>query len=77
MSDAEARRRNVREIADSLKRDVKLDEVPKDWRQARTRWGDPDIEGVYTNIDEWGIPMQRPAEFAGRRLDSFTPQEMG
>ena len=77
LSDAEARRRNVREIADSLKRDVKAEAVAsKDWKPARTRWGDPDIEGVYTNIDEWGIPIQRPAEFAGRRLDSFTPQEM-
>ena len=32
----------------------------------RTAWGDPDLQGTYTNSDESGIPMQRPAEFAGK-----------
>src|SRR5262245_55988006 len=76
-SDAEARRRSVRALADSLKRDGKVASVaPKDWKPSRTLWGDPAIEGVYTNIDEWGIPIQRPAEFAGRLLHSITPAEM-
>ena len=75
-AEAEARRRSVRQIADSMKRDVTAPVVPKGWKPARTLWGDPDIEGVYTNIDEWGIPFQPPAEFTGRRLDSITPQEL-
>jgi hypothetical protein len=32
----------------------------------RTPWGDPDISGTFTNKDEQGVPMERPAEFVGR-----------
>jgi hypothetical protein len=42
----------------------------------RTPWGDPDIQGTYTNSDESGIAMQRPAEFAGKRLEEVTPADM-
>ena len=42
----------------------------------RTPWGDPDLQGTYTNSDESGIAMQRPAEFAGKRLDQVTPADM-
>jgi hypothetical protein len=41
-----------------------------------TPWGDPDVSGVYSNSDETGIPFERPEEFAGRRLEEFTPEEM-
>ena len=42
----------------------------------RTPWGDPDLQGIYTNSNESGIPLARPAEFAGRRPDQVTPEEM-
>ncbi len=42
----------------------------------RTPWGDPDISGNYNNSNESGIPMQRPAELAGKRLDEVTPAEL-
>src|SRR6187551_2658386 len=42
----------------------------------RTPWGDPDLQGTYTNTNESGIPMERPAEFAGRRVEDVTPEEM-
>ena len=42
----------------------------------RTAWGDPDLQGTYTNSNESGIPMQRPAEFAGKQLNEVTPAEM-
>ena len=42
----------------------------------RTPWGDPDLQGTYTNSDESGTPMSRPPEFAGRRPESVTPEEM-
>jgi hypothetical protein len=42
----------------------------------RTPWGDPDIQGTYTNSNESGIPMQRPPQFAGRRLADVRPEEM-
>ena len=42
----------------------------------RTPWGDPDLQGSYTNSNESGIPMQRPAEFAGKTLAEITPAEL-
>jgi hypothetical protein len=32
----------------------------------RTPWGDPSLEGVWTSDAALGIPLQRPAQFAGR-----------
>jgi hypothetical protein len=40
-----------------------------------TAWGDPDLQGTYTNSNESGIPVQRPPEFAGRSLKEVTPAE--
>ena len=42
----------------------------------RTPWGHPDLQGTYNNSNESGIPMERPAEFAGRDVKSITPEEM-
>ena len=42
----------------------------------RTAWGDPDLNGTYTNSNESGIPMQRPAELSGRTLKDVTPDEL-
>src|SRR5687768_12168105 len=42
----------------------------------RTPWGDPDLQGTYTNSNESGIPMERPAEFAGKRLDEVQPADL-
>src|SRR5688572_7852091 len=42
----------------------------------RTPWGHPDLQGTYSNDDETGTPMARPAEFSGRTLASITPEEM-
>ena len=42
----------------------------------RTPWGHPDLQGTYSNDDETGTPMARPAEFAGRALASITSEEM-
>ena len=42
----------------------------------RTPWGDPDLQGIYTNSNEAGIPMARPVEFAGKRPEDVTPQEI-
>ena len=46
------------------------------YKPPRTPWGDPDIAGAYNNSDETGIPFEQPKEFAGRRLEDFTPAEM-
>jgi hypothetical protein len=42
----------------------------------RTPWGDPDLQGSYTNKDENGTPFERPAEFAGKTLSDFGDKEM-
>src|SRR5262245_31799803 len=42
----------------------------------KTPWGDPDLQGTYSNSNESGIPMQRPPELAGKRLDEVTPAEL-
>jgi hypothetical protein len=42
----------------------------------RTPWGDPDLQGTYSNSNESGIPMQRPADFAGRRLEDVSQAEL-
>jgi hypothetical protein len=42
----------------------------------RTPWGDPDLQGTYTNTYEAGTPLERPKEFAGRKLEDVTGEEL-
>ena len=42
----------------------------------RTPWGDPDIQGTYTNTYENGTPLERPDEFAGRKLEDIKGDEL-
>jgi hypothetical protein len=42
----------------------------------RTPWGDPDLQGIYTNKDENNTPFERPADLTGKRLSDFGPKEM-
>ena len=42
----------------------------------RTPWGDPDLQGHYTNKYEYGTPFERPVAFAGKRLDEVTAQDL-
>lgn len=46
------------------------------WATPRTPWGDPDLQGNYTNKYEYGTPFERPAAFKGRQPDDVTPQEL-
>jgi len=41
----------------------------------RTSWGDPDLQGVFANDNEYATPLERPAEFAGKTLADITPEE--
>ena len=45
-------------------------------RTARTPWGDPDLQGAFSNENERLIPMERPDRFAGRRREEITPGEL-
>jgi hypothetical protein len=42
----------------------------------RTPWGDPDLQGTYTNTYENGTPLERPDQFAGRRLEDIKGEEL-
>jgi hypothetical protein len=48
----------------------------KSWKAPRTAWGDPDLQGNYTNKYEQGTPFERPKELEGRELGSFSPKEI-
>jgi hypothetical protein len=43
---------------------------------ARTPWGDPDLQGVFSNENEVRVPLERPDRFAGRSLESITAREL-
>ncbi len=45
-------------------------------RAPRTPWGDPDLQGTFTNKDEVGTPLERPREFEGRQIADITPVEV-
>jgi hypothetical protein len=42
----------------------------------KTAWGDPNIAGVYTNNDESGIPLERPNQFEGKKLEDVSEGEL-
>jgi hypothetical protein len=48
----------------------------KPFAVSRTPWGDPDLQGNYTNVYENGTPLERPDQFAGRRLDDVKGDEL-
>jgi hypothetical protein len=48
----------------------------KDWTPPRTTWGDPDLRGTYTNNNEYAMPLERPAQFAGKRASDLTVAEI-
>ena len=48
----------------------------KKWTTPRTPWGDPDLRGIFANGDEYTTPLERPDQFAGRRLEDIKGQEL-
>ena len=49
---------------------------PANYVAPRTPWGDPDLQGAYTNSDESLIPMERPDTLSGKALSDVTPEEL-
>jgi hypothetical protein len=47
-----------------------------DYKAPRTPWGDPDLQGNYTNLSEAGTPMERPAEYVGKNMNDFSRAEL-
>ena len=52
------------------------DASAKPYVPAKTPWGDPDIQGNYTNKYEQGTPFERPAELDGKTLADISPKEL-
>jgi len=48
----------------------------KPYTPAKTPWGDPDLQGTYTNKDESGIPFERPSQFAGKAVSDVDDAEL-
>jgi hypothetical protein len=46
------------------------------WIAPHTPWGDPDLQGWYSNLSEDGTPLERPAQFEGRRLEDISREEL-
>jgi hypothetical protein len=46
------------------------------WTTPRTPWGDPDLQGHYSNKYETSTPFERPKEFEGRRIGDVKPDEL-
>ena len=42
----------------------------------KTPWGDPDIQGGWTNVNENGIPLQRPDALTGKSIDEVDDSEL-
>jgi hypothetical protein len=42
----------------------------------KTPWGDPDIQGGYTNVNENGIPFESPGNFATRQVEEIDDSEL-
>ena len=47
----------------------------KGFTPPKTPWGHPDIQGIFTTKDEANTPFERPAEWAGRKMEEITPKE--
>jgi hypothetical protein len=47
----------------------------KTWTMPKTPWGDPDLEGSYTNKNENGIPLERPSQFQGKTSGEIQQSE--
>ena len=42
----------------------------------KTPWGDPDIQGGYSNVNENGIPFEKPGNLANRQVGEIDDSEL-
>lgn len=38
------------------------------WTPPKTAWGDPDLQGVWTSDDSFGVPFERPRRYGNRKF---------
>jgi len=48
----------------------------KPYTPPKTPWGDPDLQGGWTNVNENGIPFERPDTLAGKQLEAVDDSEL-
>jgi hypothetical protein len=51
-------------------------ETRRAYEPPRTPWGDPDLQGDFSNSDESLIPMERPEALTGKRLEDVSAAEL-
>jgi len=51
-------------------------ETRRAYEPPRTTWGDPDLQGDFSNSDESLIPMERPEALTGKRLEDVSEAEL-
>jgi len=51
-------------------------ETRRAYEPPRTPWGDPDLQGDFSNIGESLIPMERPEALTGKRLEDVSEAEL-
>ena len=70
---------SVASIASAGQAPVKTTASPtssKPYTPPKTPWGDPDLQGNYTNKYEQGTPFERPDELAGKKQADIQPAEL-
>jgi hypothetical protein len=40
----------------------------KSWTPPKTSWGEPDLQGVWTGDDFYGVPFERPEKYGSRKF---------
>ena len=50
--------------------------APANYVAPKTPWGDPDLQGWLTNVNMNGVSLERPTEFAGRKLEDISDAEL-
>jgi hypothetical protein len=48
----------------------------KPYTAPKTPWGDPDLQGGWTNVNENGIPFERPDGLAAKQLEEVDDSEL-
>ncbi len=48
----------------------------RSYTPGKTAWGDPNLQGTYTDKDENGIPLERPSQFDGKTASDVDDSEL-
>ena len=51
-------------------------QTPAKYVDPKTPWGDPDLQGWLTNVNMNGVPLERPNEYEGKKLEDFSDAEL-